>query len=70
VAATPSTPRRTRQPAGPAEHRDGLGLELSGRSFRCTGCGYGVTLRRELLRCPMCGATAWKDAAGDGCPVR
>jgi hypothetical protein len=24
--------------------------------FRCTGCGYGVTVYRQLPRCPMCGA--------------
>lgn len=24
--------------------------------FRCTGCGYGVTVHSKLPRCPMCGA--------------
>ena len=24
--------------------------------YRCTGCGYGVTVYTQLPRCPMCGA--------------
>jgi hypothetical protein len=33
--------------------------------LRCGECGYGVTARRELARCPMCGATgAWKASEG------
>ena len=28
--------------------------------LHCGECGYGVTARREVTRCPMCGATgAW-----------
>jgi len=33
-----------------------------GHDYRCGECGYGVTVYRELLRCPMCGATAWEPA--------
>jgi rubrerythrin len=29
-------------------------------SFRCSECGYGVTVQRALPRCPMCGGTAWE----------
>ena len=28
--------------------------------FRCSGCGYGVIVHRELPRCPMCSGTAWE----------
>ena len=29
--------------------------------YRCTGCGYGVTVYRKLPRCPMCGSDdAWE----------
>jgi len=34
----------------------------AGRSHRCAECGYGVTLWRELPRCPMCGRTTREDA--------
>lgn len=29
--------------------------------FRCSGCGYGASSRREPDRCPMCGLSAWED---------
>lgn len=32
--------------------------------FQCSECGYGVTVGRELPRCPMCGGTAWERLAG------
>jgi rubrerythrin len=36
------------------------GAEARGE-YRCTGCGYGVTVYRQLPRCPMCGAEeAWE----------
>jgi rubrerythrin len=28
--------------------------------YSCSGCGYGVTIYRELPRCPMCGAGLWE----------
>ena len=28
--------------------------------FRCSGCGYGASSRREPDRCPMCGISAWE----------
>jgi len=31
--------------------------------FHCSGCGYGVTVCRELPLCPMCGGTAWAEDA-------
>jgi hypothetical protein len=34
----------------------------AGGDYRCAECGYGVTVRRQLLRCPMCAATAWEPA--------
>ena len=31
--------------------------------FRCSECGYGVAVCRELPRCPMCGGESWEQAA-------
>ena len=31
--------------------------------FHCSDCGYGVTVHRELPRCPMCGGDAWEQTA-------
>jgi rubredoxin len=31
--------------------------------FHCSGCGYGVIVQRVLPLCPMCGGTAWEQAA-------
>ena len=28
--------------------------------YCCSDCGYGVTIFRELPRCPMCGAGSWE----------
>jgi rubredoxin len=28
--------------------------------FRCTSCGYGVTVYKVLPECPMCRGTAWQ----------
>jgi rubredoxin len=28
--------------------------------FRCSGCGYGVSIQRALPTCPMCSGTAWE----------
>jgi rubrerythrin len=28
--------------------------------FHCSDCGYGVTVHRELPRCPMCGGVSWE----------
>jgi len=29
--------------------------------FRCSECGYGVSVCRALPVCPMCGGVAWED---------
>jgi rubrerythrin len=29
--------------------------------YRCSGCGYGVTIYRELPQCPMCGSDSWEE---------
>jgi rubrerythrin len=34
--------------------------EAAAGAFRCAECGYGVTVRRALPLCPMCGGTAWQ----------
>ena len=31
--------------------------------YHCSECGYGVTVRRELPVCPMCGGTTWEQTA-------
>lgn len=31
--------------------------------FHCAECGYGVTVYRELPRCPMCGNDSWEQSA-------
>jgi len=28
--------------------------------FHCSECGYGVSVRRSLPLCPMCGGTSWE----------
>jgi rubrerythrin len=35
---------------------------LAAGAFRCSGCGYGVTVQATLPRCPMCGGTTWERA--------
>jgi hypothetical protein len=32
--------------------------------FHCSGCGYGVSVRRRLPTCPMCRGTGWYPAPG------
>lgn len=32
--------------------------------FRCRECGYGVSVRKWLPRCPMCGGGTWEPAVG------
>ncbi len=29
-------------------------------AYRCSGCGYGVTLRAPLPVCPLCAGTTWE----------
>ena len=31
--------------------------------YHCAGCGYGVTVYRELPVCPMCGGSEWEQSA-------
>jgi rubrerythrin len=31
--------------------------------YHCAECGYGVTVHRELPRCPMCGNDTWEQSA-------
>ena len=31
-------------------------------AYHCADCGYGVTLRAALPRCPMCSGTVWEAA--------
>jgi hypothetical protein len=32
--------------------------------FHCGGCGYGISVRRQLPTCPMCRATEWYPTPG------
>jgi rubrerythrin len=38
-----------------------MGTSAKGE-FHCSECGYGVTVHRELPRCPMCGGDAWEQS--------
>jgi len=38
-------------------------VAAAGGDYRCAECGYGVTVRRDLVRCPMCGMAAWVEVA-------
>jgi rubrerythrin len=29
-------------------------------AFRCSACGYGVTVQSTLPQCPMCNGTTWE----------
>jgi rubredoxin len=31
--------------------------------YRCSGCGYGVTVQAALPHCLMCAGTTWEPAA-------
>jgi rubrerythrin len=30
--------------------------------YRCSECGYGVTIHANLPQCPMCAGTTWEPA--------
>jgi hypothetical protein len=34
--------------------------EPASGDFRCSECGYGVCVSRELPSCPMCAGVAWE----------
>lgn len=36
--------------------------QLAKGEFHCAECGYGVTVFRELPRCPMCGCETWEQS--------
>ena len=38
--------------------------EPAAGEFRCSDCGYGVSVRQALPICPMCGGTAWEQPYG------
>jgi rubrerythrin len=46
---------------------DYLQFHLAGErakgEFRCSECGYGVAVFKDLPLCPMCGGTVWEDSA-------
>ena len=35
--------------------------EPAAGDFRCSECGYGVSVSRTLPRCPMCRGEAWEE---------
>ena len=37
--------------------------------FRCAGCGYGISISRELPRCPMCGTESWEQLQWSNGPM-
>ena len=47
--------------ATPDEYIEFLQMgDLVKGEFHCSDCGYGVTVHRELPRCPMCGGRSWE----------
>ena len=52
---------------GRAEDGEFIEFALAGAPvdgpYRCSGCGYGVTVRTALPRCPMCAGETWEPAA-------
>jgi len=38
-----------------------LAGEPAAGDFRCSGCGYGVSIDRILPLCPMCGGSSWQE---------
>jgi lipopolysaccharide biosynthesis regulator YciM len=51
---------------GVEAHEDAAGRLVAGArakgEYRCTDCGYGVTVYRELPTCPMCRSETWEQA--------
>ena len=59
----PTEPReRVAEPPGDYVQFWGAGDAGKGR-FRCSECGYGVTVYRTLPVCPMCSGSSWAQAA-------
>jgi hypothetical protein len=45
--------------------RSGFKAGTSARGeFNCGGCGYGISVRRQLPTCPMCRGTEWHPSPG------
>ncbi len=51
---------RTRDESGYVEFHS-AGATAVGE-FRCSECGYGVMVQRELPVCPMCSGHVWEQA--------
>jgi hypothetical protein len=51
-----------REPVGDFVSFFSTGMQVKGE-FHCAGCGYGVTVCRELPTCPMCGGDLWEQTA-------
>jgi rubrerythrin len=50
--------------ASPDEYVEFVAMgELVKGEFHCSECGYGVTVHRELPRCPMCGGDSWEQSS-------
>ena len=45
------------------------GVKAKGE-YRCAGCGYGISITRELPRCPMCGTESWEQLQWATGPLR
>jgi hypothetical protein len=52
-----------RQQRGTGDYVEFWGAgDVAKGDFQCSDCGYGVTIARELPRCPMCGGKSWEQA--------
>ena len=48
-----------------ASAQSGFGAGAAARGeFHCGGCGYGISVRRQLPTCPMCRGTEWHPSPG------
>jgi len=54
-------PTGARESADDYVHFVRMGEHVKGE-FHCAECGYGVTIYRELPRCPMCGGESWEQS--------
>lgn len=47
------------------EGDDFVAFQLAGApakgQYRCTECGYGITIHDELPTCPMCSGASWEE---------
>jgi rubrerythrin len=61
VAPAPAPDASSQLRHGDYIHFVSTGARVKGE-FHCAECGYGVTVYRQLPRCPMCGGEQWEQS--------